>query len=86
MLRYPISYETLFDLTASVRNGTRFACVGRTLLSFDPRHMRLLYRDGYGEPVQELRLWHGAEIIGEHDKVTIRSGDCELEVNVSNLG
>lgn len=84
MLRYPISHETLFELTEAFRNDRRFACVGRVMLSYDPRHGRLLYRDGYGGSVEEVRLWHGETLDFDGEVVSFGENDPILEITVKN--
>ena len=84
MLRYPISHETLFELTEAFRNDRRFICVGRVMISYDPKHRRLSYRDGYGGSVQEIRLWHDETLDFDGETVSFVSDYPILEIAVRN--
>lgn len=84
MLRYPISHETLFELTEAFRNDRRFICVGRVMLSYDPKHRRLTYRDGYGGSVEEVRLWHDETLSFDGETVSFESDYPVLEIAVRN--
>ena len=84
MLRCPISHETLFELTEAFRNDRRFICVGRVMLSYDPKHRRLTYRDGYGGSVEEVRLWHDETLDFDGEKVSFESDYPIFEIAVRN--
>ena len=84
MLRCPISHETLFELTEAFRNDRRVICVGRVMLTYDPKHRRLTYRDGYGGSVEEVRLWHDETLSFDGEVVSFVSDYPILEIAVRN--
>lgn len=80
-LSYPISFETAYLLSEAVEYNTRFLCVGRVMISYDPVHKRMLFRDGYGSPIHEIRLWHGVHCEDDFRRITIVSGSTEVAMD-----
>lgn len=83
-LSNPISHETAYELMETLEEGRRFQMVGRTMLLIDPYHRRVLVRDGYMAPVNDIRMWHGLDL--EFDGCTLKLGTeaMTLVIPVSN--
>ena len=83
-LSNPISHETAYELMRTLKEGRRFQMVGRTLLLIDPYHRRVLVRDGYMAPVNDIKMWHGLDLELDGRALKIGSAFMTLVIPVSN--
>ena len=83
-LSNPISHEIAYELMETLKNRRRFQMVGRTLLLIDPYHRRVLVRDGYMAPVNDIRMWHGLDLEFDGRTLSIGSEAMTLVIPVNN--